>query len=165
MATGKKVCLLGGLLFAIFLFGIDAPSRLVRAQETAPAAGSKAAERAPAKDYYQRSLRIYEFRKAAERGQERGREIFYYKCWYCHNEFAKGAPQLKGLYSRPQLISGQPVNDETVKAKIRNGGQGMPRFGTTLSEDDLTDIVTFVRDACCWNSEAPPANPSFRMPE
>ena len=36
--------------------------------------------KAPAKDYNQRALEIYEFRKAAASGPERGQEIFYYKC-------------------------------------------------------------------------------------
>src|SRR5579883_3180066 len=80
------------------------------------------------KDYYQRSLATYEFRKAAQSGPERGREIFYYKCWFCHNEFTKNAPQLAGLYQRGTLLSGLPVNDGTVKDRIRNGGAGMAAY-------------------------------------
>jgi hypothetical protein len=34
--------------------------------------------KAPAKDYNQRALEIYEFRRAAASGPERGQEIFYY---------------------------------------------------------------------------------------
>jgi len=116
------------------------------------------------KDYYQRSLRTYEFRKAARSGPERGREIFYYKCWFCHNEFTKNAPQLAGLYQRGTLLSGLPVNDDTVKDRIRNGGAGMAAYRYTLSEADLNDLVSFVRDRCCWDSDAPPLNPSYRGP-
>src|SRR4051794_28057137 len=75
----------------------------------------------PAKDYDQRALEIYEFKKAARGGPDRGGEIFYYKCWFCHNEFTKDIPKLTGLYARPVLINGQPVNDDTVKNQIRNG--------------------------------------------
>ena len=39
-------------------------------------------------DPYQRSAAIYQFKKAAASGPDRGREIFYYKCWFCHNEYA-----------------------------------------------------------------------------
>src|SRR5215470_4181043 len=85
------------------------------------AAQQGAAPKPVAKDYYQRSLETYEFRKAAQKGPERGREIFYYKCWFCHNEFTTNAPQLAGLYQRGTLLSGLPVNDETVKERIRNG--------------------------------------------
>ena len=69
--------------------------RPASAQEPA----SPAAKAEPAKDYYQRSLEIYEFRKAAQSGPERGREIFYYKCWFCHNEFTKNVPKLTGPLS------------------------------------------------------------------
>src|SRR5262245_37749938 len=57
------------------------------------------------KDYLQRSLQIYEFRKAAPSGAERGQEIFYYKCWFCHNEYVKDIPQLKGLFQKSNLVS------------------------------------------------------------
>ena len=130
--------------------------------DTAQAAPARKEPREPAKDYYQRSLEIYEFRKAAKSGVSRGEEIFYYKCWYCHNEYTKGTPPMEGLYKRPQLLSGQPVNDDTVKEKIRNGGPGMPAFQHALSEEDLSDLVSFVRDKCCWNSENPPSNPRYR---
>jgi mono/diheme cytochrome c family protein len=114
------------------------------------------------RDRYQRALEIYEFRKAAQSGAERGREIFYYKCWFCHNEFTRDAPRLDGLYEHPSLMSGQPVNDQTVKAKIRDGGPGMAAYKYTLSAADLDDLVAFVRDQCCWNSDAPPLNPRYR---
>jgi mono/diheme cytochrome c family protein len=115
------------------------------------------------KDYYQRSLETYEFRKAAPGGAERGREIFYYKCWFCHNEFTKNAPQLTGLYQRGTLLSGLAVNDENVKDRIRNGGAGMAAYKYTLSEEDLNDLVSFVREKCCWDSDAPPLNPRFQV--
>src|SRR6266850_274107 len=74
------------------------------------------------KDYLQRSLQIYEFRKAAADGAERGQEIFYYKCWFCHNEYVKDIPQLKGLFQKANLVSGLPVNEANVKDRLRNGG-------------------------------------------
>ena len=114
------------------------------------------------KDYYQRSLETYEFKKAAQSGAERGREIFYYKCWFCHNEFTKNAPQLAGLYQRGTLLSGLPVTDETVKNRIRNGGENMAAYKYTLSDADIDDLVSFVRDKCCWNSDAPPLNPRYQ---
>ena len=118
--------------------------------------------REPVKDYYQRSLEIYEFKKAAPSGPDRGEEIYYYKCWYCHNEYTKGAPQLKGLYTHPKLISGQPVNDDTVREKIQNGGPGMPGYRTILNVADLADLVSYLREKCCWNAESPPKNPRYK---
>jgi mono/diheme cytochrome c family protein len=119
--------------------------------------------KAPAKDYNQRALEIYEFRKAAASGPERGQEIFYYKCWFCHNEFVQGIPQLKGLYQKSNLLSGESVNDDTVKEKIRNGGAGMAAYKYTLNDADLNDLVSYLREKCCWNSDAPPLNPRYRM--
>ena len=144
----------GAAMLAAFFI---APSAI--AQE---AAGTAPPPKPVAKDYYQRSLETYEFRKAAQSGPERGREIFYYKCWFCHNEYTTHAPQLTGLFKRETLLSGLPVNDDTVKDRIRNGGAGMAAYKYTLSEADLDDLVSFVRDKCCWDSDAPPANPRYR---
>ena len=119
--------------------------------------------RAPAKDYNQRALEIYEFRKAAASGPERGQEIFYYKCWFCHNEFVQGIPPLTGLYQKPNLLSGESVNDDTVKEKIRNGGAGMAAYKYTLNDADLNDLVSYLREKCCWDSDTPPLNPRYRM--
>ena len=126
------------------------------AQDTAGKTGKE-----PATDYLQRSAEIYQFKKAATSGPERGREIFYYKCWFCHNEFTKDVPKLTGLYQHPSLISGDPVNDETVKNQIRNGSADMAAYKNTLSEADLNDLVSFIRERCCWNSDAPPRNPRY----
>ena len=103
------------------------------------AIGARAQEPA-AKDYNQRSLEIYEFRKAAKSGPERGGEIYYYKCWFCHNEFTKDIPKLEGLFTRATLLSGQPVNDANVKAKMREGGPGMPSYRHVLNDADLNDL-------------------------
>jgi virginiamycin B lyase len=130
------------------------------AQENAATAPAKEAAKAP--DYLQRSLEIFEFKKAASSGPERGREIFYYKCWFCHNEFTADVPKLTGLYKHASLYNGAPVNDDTVKTQIRGGSADMAAYGTTLSETDLNDLVSFVREQCCWNSDAPPPNPRYR---
>jgi mono/diheme cytochrome c family protein len=124
---------------------------------------ASAQEAAPARDPYQKSLHIYEFKKAAASGAERGQEIFYYKCWFCHNEFTKDIPKLPGLFQRATLISGEPVNEGTVKAKIRDGGAGMAAYKYVLNESDLNDLVSYLREKCCWNSDSPPPNPHYRV--
>ena len=126
-------------------------------------AGAQQADtKSPMRDPYSRALQTYQFKKAAASGPERGREIFYYKCWFCHNEYTKHAPQLTGLFKRETLLSGLPVNNETVKDRIRNGGEGMAAYKYTLSEADIDDLVGFVREECCWNSDAPPLNPAYK---
>src|SRR6516164_4960203 len=116
----------------------------------------------PAKDYNQRALEIYEFRKAAASGPERGQEIFYYKCWFCHNEFTKDIPKLTGLFQRSALLSGEPINDDTVKQKIREGGPGMAAYKYALQEPDIDDLVSYLREKCCWDSDSPPPNHGYR---
>src|SRR6516164_3012141 len=91
---------------------VAAVSATVLAAAVGQEAFAQSEPKAPGKDYYQRSLEIYEFRKAARSGAERGREIYYYKCWFCHNEYTKDIPKLPGLYRHSALLSGEPVNDE-----------------------------------------------------
>jgi mono/diheme cytochrome c family protein len=159
--TARRVAV--ATVAAMLLTAAGPISRWASAQDAAaPQPGSAAESKAPAKDPYQRSQQVYEFRKAAASGPGRGQEIFYYKCWFCHNEFTKDIPKLTGLYQHAALISGEPVNDDTVKAKIRNGGPGMAAYKYALSEADLNDLVGYLRDKCCWNSDSPPPNPHYR---
>jgi len=116
---------------------------------------------APAKDYYQRSLEIYEFRKAAKSGPDRGKEIYYYKCWFCHNEYTKDIPKLDTLFKRPTLVSGQSVTEDNVKNQIRNGSANMAAYKYALTEADINDLVAFIKEKCCWNSDEPPLNPRY----
>jgi mono/diheme cytochrome c family protein len=133
------------------------------AEQPKPAAPAETPQAAMV-DPYQRSIAIYQFRKAADNGPDRGREIFYYKCWFCHNEFAgpKSAPNLVGVFQRKQLLSGRPTTEDGVKDEIRNGGEGMAAYKYTLNEADLNDLVSYLKSGCCWNSESPPPNPRFR---
>jgi mono/diheme cytochrome c family protein len=115
-------------------------------------------------DDNQRAIAIYEFKKAAQSGPERGREIFYYKCWFCHNEFAgpQSAPNLATVFQRKQLLSGRAASENGIKEEIRNGGAGMAAYKYTLNESDLDDLVSYLKSGCCWNSDSPPPNPRYR---
>jgi len=68
------------------LLAILAATGIASAQQQARQPATQAQPAEPAKDYNQRALEIFEFRKAAQSGPERGKEIYYYKCWICHNE-------------------------------------------------------------------------------
>src|SRR5207245_10691236 len=84
----------------------------------------------PPKGSLQRSAEILYFKRFADSGSERGKEIYFYKCWVCHNDYTRAAgsiaPTLRDLYKRPKLASGQPVNDETVATKIKNADTNTP---------------------------------------
>ena len=130
-------------------------------QQQQKAVAQAAADEPPLTDNYQRSLEIFEFKRGAASGVERGREIYYYKCWFCHNDLAEGAPKLVGVYQRNQLVTGRPATDEGIKEQIREGSPGMASYKYTLSEKDIDDLVTFIREACCWKDEEPPLNPRY----
>src|SRR5258708_6589379 len=140
VALDRRHGSLAALLLAALAMVVWEPSPFggpAAAQNGAPAS-------AAAYDESIRPLQYYRYKRVAESGPERGRELFYFKCWQCHNEFQKTAPQLKGLYQRANLISGDPVNDATVADKVRNGGPGMPSFRHQLSDADVADGVSFV---------------------
>ena len=165
MSWNKALIILAGVSVMLTLSAGSLIAPQARAQEGgASQEGAKKKEiKEPEKDYNQRALEIYEFKKAAKSGPERGEEIYYYKCWYCHNEYAKGAPRLDELQKRGKLISGVPVNKATVTEKIRNGGPAMPAYRATLSDGDLEDLVAFLLGGkCCFNSNSPPLNPEYR---
>jgi mono/diheme cytochrome c family protein len=125
------------------------------------AVAQAAADAPPPTDHYQRSLEIFEFKRGADSGVERGKEIYYYKCWFCHNDLAEGAPKLIGVYQRGTLITGRPATDDGIKEQIREGSPGMASYKYTLSEKDIDDLVTFIREACCWKDDEPPLNPRY----
>lgn len=112
------------------------------------------------------AARYYSFKNLAESGVRRGEEMYNFKCNMCHNKYtnqvAPVAPLLEGLYKRPKLLAGDPVNDQTVTEKIKNGGPGMPAYRHTLSDKDLEDLVRYLREGCCPDPENPPSNPRFR---
>src|SRR5262252_5323065 len=118
--------------------GIAIPAK---AQTSAPAAAT---------NDLQRSFKIYNYNVAGTSGAQRGEAIYYFKCWVCHNDFtiAAGspAPTLKGLFSRAQLRTGDPVNDATVANQIRKGSPQMPAFGTFLKDNDVSDLLAYLHD-------------------
>jgi len=113
-------------------------------------------------DDLQRSLLFYKYDLAAFHGPARGEVLYYFKCWMCHNKYTKSAPYLKDIFRRDTLNSGQPVNDDTVSAQIKNGSPDMPSFGTMLSDSDLRDLLAYLHDdKCCLEGEDPPKNPLY----
>src|SRR5579863_7912176 len=114
-------------------------------------------------DDLQRSYRTDHYLEVAESGADRGENIYWHKCWACHNKYQQAAPQLEGLFKQAALITGIPVTEENVAAHIKKGGPGMPSFGTTLTDADVTDLVSYLHsDKFCVEGEHLPANPWYR---
>ena len=119
---------------------------------------AKAADQTTITDDLQRSLRLDTYRIVADSGAGRGENIYFYKCWMCHNQYAKSAPLLKNLYTRAN-----PPADDAVTAKIKDGGPGMPAFKFSLSDADIADLRAYFHSGkCCVEGENPPANPFYQ---
>ena len=162
-AEALLILSVGGLLL---LYEGNPAGMLAFAQTSESQSQAAEAKEVPI-DEYSRSAQVYYMQRMGKGGWERGQEIYYQKCWICHNDYTiqeepTGAPTLRDLYKRPKLRSGQPVNDQTVTAQIRNGSVRMPSYGPVLNDKDLSDLVTYLREKCCWDEENPPANPRYR---
>src|SRR5258706_5075823 len=147
-------------LTALLVAGASARLGMAKRPPQPPKAAA-AADVSP--DDLQGSLRLDTYKILADSGAARGENIYFYKCWMCHNQYAKSAPLLKDLFQRENLASGDPVNDDNVTAKIKEGGAGMPAFRTSLSDADITDLRAYFHSGkCCVEGENPPANPWYR---
>ena len=121
------------------------------------------ADKEIATDDLQRSLRLDNYRILADSGAGRGENIYFFKCWMCHNQYTKTAPLLKDLYQHKTLGTGAPVSDDTVTAKIKEGSPVMPAFKFSLSDADIADLLAYFRSGkCCADGENPPLNPSYQ---
>jgi len=160
IARGLAGLALIALIVAGIWYGRRQPAEVAEVPPPQAAAPAQDAAATPT-DHNQRSLEIYEFKRVAASGAERGKEIYYYKCWFCHNDFAEGAPKLTGVYQRGTLVTGRPATDDGIKEQIREGSPGMASYKYTLSETDIEDLVTFIREGCCWNDDEPPLNPRY----
>jgi cytochrome c5 len=114
-------------------------------------------------DDLQRSARLDNYSLTADHGLARGEDIYFYKCWMCHNKYAQSAPYLRDLYQHSTLVSGKAVSDASVAEHIKAGSAAMPAFGTTLSDSEIADLVMYIRSGqCCVEGENPPRNPWYR---
>ena len=138
---------------------------------TGPAAAQSpaaqgAAANSPTADPYQRSYEIYTYQASGVRGTaQHGEELYYIKCWYCHNQYARTGPQLRDLFKRSKLLTGQAVTVQSVGDKIMNGSPNlMPAYKTVLDEVDLRDLVNYIKsERCCFDAEEPPPNPRYKV--
>ncbi len=159
----RRVALMDTSAFVVillsFAISMARPATAGRSSDGATDTPTPAASR----DDLQRSYRTDHYLEVAESGVDRGENIYWHKCWACHNKYQQAAPTLEGLFQQPALITGVPVNEENVAAHIKKGGPGMPSFRTTLSDSDVADVVGYLHsEKCCVEGEHLPANPWYR---
>ena len=62
---------------------------------------------------------------------------------------------------RTKTVKKYAAKRARIKEQIREGSPGMASYKYTLSETDINDLVTFIREACCWKDDEPPLNPRY----
>ena len=77
----------------------------------------------------------------------KGKAIFE-QCGVCHNadsDEKKMGPGLKGLFKKDKLSNGKKPTEATVKAKIDEGGNGMPAYKDMLSDPEKDDLIAYLK--------------------
>jgi len=84
---------------------------------------------------------------AAKGDAAKGKEVFT-QCAVCHDAETtekKMGPGLKGLFKHDKLANGKKVSEATVREKIDEGGNGMPPFKDTLSDQERDDLIAYLK--------------------
>lgn len=85
---------------------------------------------------------------AAQKGDPaKGKEVFE-QCAVCHNadsDEKKMGPGLKGLFKKDKLTNGKKPTEATVRAKIDEGGNGMPAYKDMLSDEEKDDLLAYLK--------------------
>jgi mono/diheme cytochrome c family protein len=86
---------------------------------------------------------------AAKGSATKGKEVFDQKCGICHfadSDAKKIGPGLKGISKRGTFtVNNNKVTDENLKAWIENGDSLMPPFKDVLEEQQIRDVIAYVR--------------------
>ena len=74
------------------------------------------------------------------------RELFARNCAACHGPSGEG--KQVGTLVVPTLRSGRAAEDPDARllAQIHDGGKGMPPFKFTLTDDQIQELLRFVRE-------------------
>lgn len=78
-------------------------------------------------------------------GGDQTRFLYERNCAACHG--ARGEGKQLGTMKVPTLREGRPVTDadEQLFRQLHDGGNGMPPFKYTLTDEQIQDLVRFVR--------------------
>src|SRR6476660_10499275 len=84
---------------------------------------------------------------AAEGNAAKGKEVFE-QCGVCHNadsEEKKMGPGLKGLFKHDKMVNGKKPTEANVRAKIDEGGNGMPAYKDMLGDSEKDDLIAYLK--------------------
>jgi cytochrome c len=77
----------------------------------------------------------------------KGKEVFE-QCGVCHNADStekKMGPGLKGLFSHDKMLNGKKPTEANVRAKVDEGGNGMPAYKEILSDEDKDNLIAYLK--------------------
>ena len=77
----------------------------------------------------------------------KGQEVFQ-QCSVCHNADSterKMGPGLKGLFQNEKLSNGKKPTEANVRAKIDEGGNGMPSYKEMLSDEEKDNLIAYLK--------------------
>jgi cytochrome c len=78
---------------------------------------------------------------------EKGKAVFE-QCAICHNadsDEKKMGPGLKGLFKKDKLSNGKKPTEANVRARIDEGGSGMPAYKDMLSDQEKDDLIAYLK--------------------
>lgn len=79
----------------------------------------------------------------------KGKDVFDQKCAMCHNadsDQKKIGPGLKGLFKRGTFtVNNSKVTEQNLKTWIENGDSMMPPFKEALEEQQIRDVIAYVK--------------------
>lgn len=84
---------------------------------------------------------------AAGKGDAAKGKAVFEQCGVCHapdTDEKKMGPALKGLYKKDKMANGKKPTDATVKARIDEGGSGMPAYKDMLSDAEKDDLLAYL---------------------
>ena len=84
---------------------------------------------------------------AAKGDATKGKEVFE-QCAMCHNadsDEKKMGPGLKGLFKKDKMVDGKKVTESNVRARIDDGGNGMPPYKDVLDDQQKDDLIAYLK--------------------
>ena len=86
--------------------------------------------------------------RAADKGDAAKGKAVFEQCGVCHNpdsDEKKMGPGLKGLFAKDKLTNGKKPTEANVRAKIDEGGNGMPAYKDMLSDQEKNDLIAYLK--------------------
>lgn len=93
---------------------------------------------------------------AAAQDVAKGQDLFNHKCAACHQKTGLGVKGAFPALAGDPFVRGDP---EPVVRTVLQGRGGMPTFAALLAEDQLADIISYIRQA--WGNAAPAVDTAF----